>query len=132
MRLVVPQELERATPPCPERTGVNVETTRGLNRFPALSMPTRRTSAVSTDTVADTSRCDRLRFEPERETLDVPSQEPMLNTVAITDLRPTQITVGFREVAEKRRGWGQIPDDRRPAFLARHVIPVLLGPKTRS
>ena len=29
-------------------------------------------------------------------------REPLLTTVAITDLRPTQITVGMREVKAKR------------------------------
>jgi hypothetical protein len=29
-------------------------------------------------------------------------REPILTTVAISDLRPTQITVGMREVAAKR------------------------------
>jgi hypothetical protein len=59
------------------------------------------------------------------------TREPLLNTVAIADLRPTQITVGFREVAEKRQVWSAMAPDKRPAFLARHMIPVLLGPKRR-
>jgi len=61
----------------------------------------------------------------------VPNKEPLLNSVAVTDLRPTQITVGLREVAEKRRGWDTMPEADRPEFLARHMIPVLLGPKKR-
>ncbi len=61
----------------------------------------------------------------------MPTRDPLLNTVAIAELRPTQITVGFREVAEKRREWSSMPDGERPAFLARHMIPVLLGPKKR-
>ena len=32
-------------------------------------------------------------------------REPMLTTVAIADLRPTQITVGMREVMAKRKHW---------------------------
>ena len=59
-------------------------------------------------------------------------REPLLNEIAIADLRPTQITVGFREVAEKRRHWAAMPEEDRPAFLARHMIPVLLGPKKKS
>ena len=51
--------------------------------------------------------------------------------MAIADLRPTQITVGFREVSEKRREWSAMPEADRPAFLSRHMIPVLLGPKTK-
>jgi hypothetical protein len=58
-------------------------------------------------------------------------REPMLDLVPIEDLRPTQITVGLREVAEKRRRWAEMSDDKRDAFLARHLIPVLIGPKGR-
>jgi hypothetical protein len=61
----------------------------------------------------------------------MPTKDLLLNRVAITDLRPTQITVGFLEVAEKRRLWHGMPDAERPSFLARHMIPVLLGPKHR-
>ena len=58
-------------------------------------------------------------------------REPILDPVSIVDLRPTQISVGFREVAEKRREWNERPEEDRPAFLGRHMIPVLLGPKKR-
>ena len=58
-------------------------------------------------------------------------RDPLLDPVAITDLRPTQITVGYHEVAEKRRRWAELGDDKRAAFLGRHMIPVLLGPKGR-
>ena len=60
------------------------------------------------------------------------TREPLLAPVSIVDLRPTQITVGFREVAEKRREWNGRPEKDRPAFLGRHMIPVLLGPKRRN
>ena len=32
-------------------------------------------------------------------------REPILKPVAIADLRPTQMTVGIREVKEKRKRW---------------------------
>ena len=35
-------------------------------------------------------------------------REPILTTVAISDLRPTQTTVGMREVTAKRRRWREI------------------------
>lgn len=35
------------------------------------------------------------------------SREPLLNPVPIGQLRPTQITVGMHEVAERRRSWRQ-------------------------
>lgn len=59
------------------------------------------------------------------------AREPILKPVAIADLRPTQITVGYREVAEKRRLWREKDGDKGASFLGRHMIPVLLGPKAR-
>ena len=58
-------------------------------------------------------------------------REPMLVTVAITDLRPTQITVGMREVSAKRKHWREMADKKGGKFLGRHMIPVILGPKQR-
>ncbi len=58
-------------------------------------------------------------------------REPLLQSVAIADLRPTQMTIGFREVAEKRREWREQAEQNGPEFLARHMIPVLIGPKGR-
>src|ERR1700730_11646699 len=58
-------------------------------------------------------------------------REPILNPVPITELRPTQITVGFREVAEKRSEWRQRSAKGGGEYLGRHMIPTLLGPKGR-
>jgi hypothetical protein len=58
-------------------------------------------------------------------------REPVLTTVAITDLRPTQITVGMREVAAKRKRWNEIAGKKGGKFLGSHMIPVVLGPKRR-
>jgi len=58
-------------------------------------------------------------------------REPLLTTVAITDLRPTQITVGMREVAEKRKHWKELRPKSGGEFLGKHMIPVILGPKHR-
>jgi len=60
------------------------------------------------------------------------SREPRLHTVPITSLRPTQITVGMREVEAKRKSWRGHPDWKKGDFLGRHTIPVVLGPKDRS
>ncbi len=57
------------------------------------------------------------------------NREPRLKPVAVSDLRPTQMTVGFREVAEKRRAWTEIAEKSGADFLGRHMVPVLLGPK---
>jgi hypothetical protein len=58
-------------------------------------------------------------------------REPMLHPVAIADLRPTQITVGMREVEAKRQAWRTKASDKGAAFLGRHMIPVIVGPKGR-
>ena len=41
-------------------------------------------------------------------------REPILKPVAIADLRPTQMTVGVREVKKKRKRWR--PARRGPVF----------------
>jgi hypothetical protein len=58
-------------------------------------------------------------------------REPMLTSVAIADLRPTQITVGMREVEAKRKHWREIARKKGGKFLGNHMIPVVLGPKSR-
>ena len=58
-------------------------------------------------------------------------REPLLTTVAITDLRPTQITVGMREVMAKRKHWKEIGAKSGGQFLGTNMIPVILGPKHR-
>jgi hypothetical protein len=51
--------------------------------------------------------------------------------VPIADLRPTQMTVGFHEVAIKRRQWREADDEARVGLLRRHVVPAVVGPKGR-
>jgi hypothetical protein len=58
-------------------------------------------------------------------------RDPMLTLVAITDLRPTQITVGMREVMAKRKHWRETASKKGGKFLGKHMIPVILGPKQR-
>jgi len=58
-------------------------------------------------------------------------REPVLTTVAIGDLRPTQITVGMREVEAKRKRWRETSGKNGAKFLGSHMIPVVLGPKHR-
>lgn len=59
------------------------------------------------------------------------SREPILHPVAISDLRPTQMTVGLREVAAKRREWRDKHGEHAAEFLGSHMIPVIKGPKER-
>lgn len=49
--------------------------------------------------------------------------------VAVKELRPTQMTVGFREVEIKRRQWRAADHTERTRLLRRHVVPAVLGPK---
>jgi hypothetical protein len=58
-------------------------------------------------------------------------REPTVNEVEIADLRPTQMTVGYREVQVKRRQWREAQDSERVKILGRHTVPVVLGPKGR-
>ena len=56
-------------------------------------------------------------------------REPILKPVSMRDLRPTQITVGFREVEARRKRWkSQTTKAARARFLQKHLIPVILGP----
>ena len=58
-------------------------------------------------------------------------REPVLKPVAILSLRPTQITVGMREVREKRKHWREREPKKMAEYLGHHMIPVVLGPKER-
>ena len=57
------------------------------------------------------------------------AREPVLNPIPIKSLRPTQITVGFREVAAKRQQWREQSADGGSEFLGKHMVPVVRGPK---
>jgi len=57
------------------------------------------------------------------------SREPRIHSVPIMALRPTQITVGMREVKAKRKSWREHPDRKKADFLGNHLIPVIWGPK---
>jgi hypothetical protein len=62
-------------------------------------------------------------------------REPILHPVRIADLRPTQITVGMREVEAKRQAWrGKLGKAAEKAgeFLGSHMVPVIHGPKDRQ
>lgn len=55
-------------------------------------------------------------------------REPLLQPVPIMSLRPTQMTVGMREVKEKRKRWREHDDKKRAKLLGKHQIPVVVGP----
>jgi len=58
-------------------------------------------------------------------------REPLLKPVPVKELRPTQITVGMREVALKRQMIRAQSVRKTGTFLGTHMIPAVLGPKGR-
>jgi len=57
------------------------------------------------------------------------TREPLLQPIPILALRPTQMTVGMREVKEKRKRWREHKSRKKQAeLLGKHMIPVVLGP----
>jgi len=58
-------------------------------------------------------------------------RDPVLSPVKIESLRPTQITVGMREVEQKREAIRKRGPKKIGSFLGDHMIPVVLGPRGR-
>ena len=58
-------------------------------------------------------------------------RDPILQPIAITDLRPTQMTVGMREVNQKRDHLRTHVGKKIGKFLGGHMIPVVMGPRDR-
>lgn len=55
-------------------------------------------------------------------------RDPVLHSTPIAELRPTQMTVGFREVERKRKSWRGKSKDGRVKTLETHMVPIALGP----
>jgi hypothetical protein len=55
----------------------------------------------------------------------------IVEPIPILSLRPTQVTVGMREVKEKRKRWREHKPKKRAELLGRHMIPVIKGPNDR-
>jgi hypothetical protein len=58
-------------------------------------------------------------------------REPMIKPIPILSLRPTQMTVGMREVKEKRKRWREQKKKKQAESLGKHMIPVVRGPDQR-
>jgi hypothetical protein len=59
-------------------------------------------------------------------------REPTLQPIPILALRPTQMTVGMREVKDKRKRWRDHRSKKKQAeLLGHHMIPVVHGPDDR-
>ncbi|KRQ00878.1 MULTISPECIES: ParB-like protein [Bradyrhizobium] len=59
------------------------------------------------------------------------AREPRVHPVPILSLRPTQMTVGMREVKEKRKRWREHGKNKQSDLLGTHMIPVVAGPDGR-
>ena len=53
---------------------------------------------------------------------------PLVKPVLISNLRPTQITVGLGEVAQRRSHWRRQHGKKAARYLGKHMIPVIVGP----
>jgi len=58
-------------------------------------------------------------------------RDPVVEPVAIESLRPTQMTVGMREVDDKRKRVRNRKPKKIGRYLGGHMIPVIWGPKGR-
>jgi hypothetical protein len=54
--------------------------------------------------------------------------EPVLHATPVLELRPTQMTLGMREVILKRKSWRQREPKDLETFLGSHMVPVIVGP----
>jgi hypothetical protein len=59
------------------------------------------------------------------------TREPRVHPVPILSLKPTQMTVGMREVKEKRERWREHDKKKQADLLGSHLIPVVHGPDER-
>jgi hypothetical protein len=57
-------------------------------------------------------------------------REPTVHPIPILDLRPTQMTVGMREVKEKRKRFRE-KGKKQGDMIGKHMIPVVRGPDKR-
>jgi hypothetical protein len=57
-------------------------------------------------------------------------REPTVHPIPILDLRPTQMTVGMREVKEKRKRFRE-KGKKQGEMIGKHMIPVVRGPDKR-
>jgi hypothetical protein len=58
-------------------------------------------------------------------------REPMIKPIPILALRPTQMTVGMREVKEKRKRFREQKKTKQEESIGKHMIPVVRGPDKR-
>jgi hypothetical protein len=54
--------------------------------------------------------------------------ERQLERVLVKDLRPTQMTIGFKEVQRKRESWAKLNKKKRRAAMEEVFFPAVIGP----
>jgi hypothetical protein len=59
------------------------------------------------------------------------AREPRVHPIPILSLRPTQLTVGMREVKEKRKRFREQSAEKQNDMIGKHMIPVVFGPDER-
>lgn len=60
------------------------------------------------------------------------TREPRVHPIPILSLRPTQMTVGMREVKEKRKRFSeQTSAKKQEEMIGKHMVPVVFGPDER-
>jgi hypothetical protein len=59
------------------------------------------------------------------------TREPTVHPIPILDLRPKQMTVGMREVKDKRKRFHEQKANKQSEMIGRHMIPVVKGPAGR-
>jgi hypothetical protein len=59
------------------------------------------------------------------------TREPKVHPVPILELRPTQMTVGLREVKEKRKRFREQKAQKQREMIGHHMIPAVRGPDKR-
>ena len=59
------------------------------------------------------------------------TREPKVHPVPILALRPTQMTVGMREVKDKRKRFRDQKANKQSEMIGKHMIPVVEGPDER-
>src|SRR6201981_69591 len=59
------------------------------------------------------------------------TREPKVHPVSILALRPTQMTVGMREVKDKRKRFREQKANKQSEMIGKHMIPVVVGPDER-
>ena len=73
-------------------------------------------------------QCPHLTRPLVLENAMIVVRDPILQPISITDLRPTQMTVGMREVNQKRDHLRTHVAKKIGKFLGGHMIPVVMGP----